>query len=178
MAVEQNIACNIDPTVIDWGSGIPVGPRCVACFGERDEQRSGASRKPRRLAPLAATAAALALAAAVFGSSLGEPVNFFPTASDDVTSAPFVIVTPGPSVPPTAAPVLTPQPSSEPQVTLAPLPTFPPVPTFPPLPTLGPLPTWPPFPALPTLNPPHPSLIPCLHPGTHLGVDPCRWPHN
>jgi len=100
----------------------------------------------------------------------------YPTDSGGVTSAPLVVVTPGPSVPavPTEAPALTPQPSVQPLETLSSLPTFPPIPTYPPVPTWPPppkLPTFPPLP-LPTLKPP------CIHPGTHLGVDPCKWPHQ
>jgi hypothetical protein len=163
----------------EWGPVIPAGPRCSVCFAALSE-RSRNSRG-RGKAPLLGTAAALALAAAVFASSLGEPVNFFPYPSS--TEVP-VLVTPGPAtVPP---PSLVPAPIPTFAVpTLGPAPTWPPVPTYPPTPTFGPLPTFPPLPTfgpLPTLNLPLPTTPPivkvCVHPGTHLGVDPCKWPHN
>ena len=115
----------------------------------------------------------------MFAGSLDTPVNILPFETASAAAPTPVLVStilpePSSTASPTAAPVLTPPPVE----TLAPLPTYPPVPTF------GPLPTWPPFPVLPplpTLAPPDPTLPPvkvCLHPGTHLGVDACKWPHN
>lgn len=173
--------CNLDSGGA-WGPVVPPGPRCSVCFAALRRGSSG-----RGKAPLLGTAAALALATAVVASSLGEPVNILPipTASGG-PAFPLATVTPGPSrVPPTpsAAPALTPAPTVV-DPTAVPLPTFGPLPTYPSVPTFGPLPTWPPFPVLPplpTLAPPGPTLPPvkvCLHPGTHLGVDACKWPHN
>lgn len=170
----EHDSCRLDGRGNAWFPVPPPGPRCGVCFAGL-AKRTGPGRSQ---APLALTAASLALAAAIFGTSLGEPVNFFPTASGDVTSAPSASVTPGPSVVPPlpTAPVLTP----------APVGTLQPVPTYPPVPTFGPLPTWPPFPQLPplpTLAPPKidPTPLPrlCVHPGIHVGVlDLCKWPHN
>src|SRR6185503_8004601 len=101
----------------------------------------------------------------------------FPSGSGGVTSAPFASVTPGPPVPPTGVPALTPIPP-EPSPTLEPVPTLAPLPTLGPLPTYPPVPTWPPLPTLvPRIDPTLPPKA-CVHPGTHLGVDACRWPHN
>src|SRR6185436_7674643 len=169
--------CNLDSGGA-WGPVVPPGPRCSVCFAALRRGSSG-----RGKAPLLGTAAALALAAAVVASSLGEPVNLFPTASGG-PAFPLATVTPGPSrVPPTpsAAPALTPAPSASIDPAEQQIPTVAPLPTFGPLPTYPPVPTWPPLPTfqLPVL--PDPTSLPkiCIHPGLHNGVlDPCKWPQN
>ena len=181
--VFEHDSCRLDGRGNAWLLVPPPGPRCGVCFagmaGDAPKRTRGRSK-----AAFASTAAALALAAAVFGSSLGTPVNILgPFPSGSGAGTPFVTVTPGPSVvitPATGAPVLTPAPTLLPIPTLQAAPTFGPAPTWPPLPpvpTFGPLPTWPPFPVPPMPTTP-PILKVCVHPGTHLGVDACRWPHN
>ena len=179
--VFEHDSCRLDGKGNAWLPVPPPGPRCGVCFvGSAGPKRRGPGVSK---AAFAGSAAALALAAAVFASSLGEPVNLLvlPTASGPAFPSP--VVTPGPSLVPPAseAPALTyppvgpttpplVSPTAGPIPTFPPLPTYPPVPTWPPLPTFGPLPV----PPLPTIAP----FRPCVHPGTHLGVDPCRWPHN
>jgi len=163
--------CNLDGGG-EWGPVLPPGPQCPVCFAALREQRSSGRGKPA----LVGTAAALTLATLVLASSFGEPVNFFPVPTNSVGPAFSALprVTPEPTrVPltPSTAPALTPLPTFV-------LPTFGPLPTYPPVPTYPPLPTWPPLPtfALPPL--PDPTPKPCVHPGIHVGVDACRWPHQ
>lgn len=166
-------ACSLDAGG-EWTPVIPPGPRCEACFGAP----LGTRRHPdgKRPATVAAATAAALCAAVVLASSLDEPVNLLPVDTAAVSfSATPVLVTPGPSrAPSSEAPVLTPRPTRtlEPVATREPLPTFGPVPTWPPMPTFPPLPTF----DLPDL--PLPTLKVCRHPGEHLGVDPCKWPHQ
>jgi hypothetical protein len=183
MGVETIPGCNLDPGG-EWRSDLPAGTVCVDCFGASAASKGRGTRAVRGGAKAATlgTAAALALAAAVVGSSLGEPVNILvlPTNSVGPAFSALPSVTPGPLVPSTGAPALT----------FPPFPSYPPVPTvsvptYPPTPTFAPLPTFPPFPTfgpLPTLDPPPlPTLAPkvCVHPGIHVGVtDLCKWPHN
>ena len=171
--------CNLDGGG-EWGPLLPPGTRCHVCFAALTRQRRSGGRGKT---PLVASAAVLALVAAVFGSSLGEPVNILgPFPSDSAGPSVLPSMTPAPSVIPSSeAPVLTPNPTI-PLSTLLPQPTFPPLPTFGQIPTYPPVPTWPPLPVLPPLPTLAPTLPPigrvCVHPGTHLGVDPCKWPHN
>lgn len=92
------------------------------------------------------------------------------------TVSPLASETPGPALPvPTATPTTMPEPTAIPPTAPAPTARVTEPPTRPDptpiviVPTLPPLPTF----AIPTLAP-----LPCIHPGKHLGVDACKFPHN
>lgn len=181
--VFEHDSCRLDGKGNAWLPAPPPGPRCPTCFGA---PRNGDPHRARRLrnAAITGTAAAALLVAVALAASLDSPVNIlgpFPSGSAGPAFPTFASIAPGPSgVPPRSSevPALTPAPTLLPIETLQAAPTFPPIPTYPPVPTFGPLPTWPPLPQL-TLPPvPLPTLKACVHPGTHLGVDPCRWPHQ
>jgi len=187
----EHDSCRFDGKGNAWLLVQPPGPQCSVCFagmaGDAPSRGTKGGPPVGRRSVVVASAAAVLIAAGVFASSLDTPVNYFgPYPSGSGTPLPLASIAPGPSrVPPGPSLVLalTPSPSVVPSLAPPTVPpfTFPPLPTYPPVPTFGPLPTWPPFPVippLPTIAPPHSTLAPCLHPGTHLGVDPCKWPHN
>jgi len=167
------LGCNLDPGG-EWASALPEGPKCTDCFGAGAAAGAmapgrAARRQTRRQTAAVGGASALALAAAVWATP-SQPVT--PIASLSPTGGALLptltaIVTPEPTrVPPT--------PSTAPALTPSPAPTFGPEPTpirevvYIVLPQPTPAPT----------QKQAPTPKPCVHPGTHLGADACKWPHN
>jgi hypothetical protein len=148
--------CSLDgPFVGTWSPKKPPGPECPRCFRPLRRNRL------RNAAGLGSVAA-LALLGGVVASPDIRSVIPSPTygSGESALASPSASVTPGPSVVPpgpSLAPALTPSPT----VLLIPVLErvvliVPPV----------------------SETKPAPTSKPCVHPGSHLGVDPCKWPHN
>jgi hypothetical protein len=167
----EHDSCRLDGRGNAWVETPPEGPRCPVCFAGMVAAAPARGSRPRGGLAAVGAAVALALAAAVWASDGVGPVSYYAspspyvevTASGDALFSFTPSVTPGPPVPPSETPALTPAPTATAEPAPAPVVVVYVLP--------GPTPR-------PNQEAAMPTSKPCYHPGEHLGVDACKWPHN
>lgn len=157
--------CNLDQATLGACQPVPgPGLRCAWCHPAfaTAVPTPRRSRRPSRKTAGTLGGGGLALATLLLLAPKAGPVP-----SPSGSPGPSATAAAPTLAAPTGAPTQLPSPSVGP--------TAAPEPTQVPVPTLGPSPTSSTEPPAPT---PAPTPAPCVHPGHHLGVDPCRWPHQ